>query len=374
MQKKTIVYIKSNPLNVDIRLPKEMDAVKMAGYKTKLIYWDRDFVANKTKESNNSENTLFRMKAPSGVRIIFFLPIWWVFVFFQLLKTNFEIIHVVNFDSVFPALIAGKIKRTPVIYEILDVYVDEIIVPKFVRNFCLCIDKIFMHFADVIIVADEAQIKGIGGIPNKSIVTIYDSPPGYNANNYISFKKCGEPFKLFFAGVLYKSRKLNLDKMVMAIKDLDGVSLIIAGYGDMVEEIIKWTKEMPQKITYLGKINYKEVIEQGLRADLFFVLRDPIVPANSYTCGSILFNAMLCGKPLLVNKGSSTATKVFEEKCGFVVDANNVAEVRSAIIKLRDNPKLCQEFGSNARQAYATKYSWEVMKEKLLHLYDNLAS
>jgi glycosyltransferase involved in cell wall biosynthesis len=77
---------------------------------------------------------------------------------------------------------------------------------------------------------------------------------------------------------------------------------------------------------------------------------------------------MMCGRPILVNKGTSTAKKVLEENCGLVVDANNIEEIREAIIKLRDNPELCRELGANGRRAYEERYSWEIMEQRLIAL------
>lgn len=73
-----------------------------------------------------------------------------------------------------------------------------------------------------------------------------------------------------------------------------------------------------------------------------------------------------------MNKRTSTANIVCEEDCGLVVDANNVEEIRNAIIKLRDNPELCKEFGANARKAYEQRYIWEIMEQRLVDLYREL--
>jgi len=57
-----------------------------------------------------------------------------------------------------------------------------------------------------------------------------------------------------------------------------------------------------------------------------------------------------------------------------VVDADNLDEVKAAIIKLRDNPALCRELGANARRAYEHRYSWEIQEQWLLNLYRELGS
>jgi glycosyltransferase involved in cell wall biosynthesis len=140
----------------------------------------------------------------------------------------------------------------------------------------------------------------------------------------------------------------------------------------MAEEIREMAARLPDKLEFIGKISYQEVIKRGLTADLFFVLRDPVLPFYRYICGSTLFNAMICGKPILVNRGTSTTKKVTQENCGLVVNSGDVREIKQAIIKLRDNPQLCRDLGANARKAYEQRYGWEIMGQRLVNLYNEL--
>ena len=80
----------------------------------------------------------------------------------------------------------------------------------------------------------------------------------------------------------------------------------------------------------------------------------------------------MCGKPYIVAEGTSTADKVLRENCGLVVDANNTEEIRSAIINLKNNPELCRQLGVNARKAYEQRYSWQIMEQRLVNLYQEL--
>ena len=373
MAEKRVMFVMSNAPEQDIRVCKQARTLKHAGYVTSLLYWDREGKSNRLGNTEEYDEKLcLRFKAPSGIKLIPFLPVWWSFVCVSLLMQKWDIVHALNFHSIIPSLIAGKLKRKTVIYEILDVY--EWRLPRTVGTICMALDKLCMRLADGIIIADEAQSEGIGGIPNHNIVPIYDSPPdtfSKKDSDYLGNQTKGN-FTLFYAGALYKNRRLNLDKVVEAIKDIEGVKLIIAGYGDLVNETKEWSYRMPDKVEFIGRISYEEVIERGLRADLFFVLRDSTVPTNRYTCGSNLFNAMICGKPILANGGSSTATKVYEENCGLVVDANDIAEIRKAIVKLKENPQLCQELGATGRKAYEQRYSWQIMEQRLVTLYQEL--
>ena len=85
-----------------------------------------------------------------------------------------------------------------------------------------------------------------------------------------------------------------------------------------------------------------------------------------------MLEAMWCSKPILVNGGTSTSEIVIKENCGLGVDAKDVRQIENAIIKLRDDPDLCLQLGNNAREAYVHRYSWDIMKGRLLKLYADL--
>jgi len=371
IKKMKIVFVRSVSLSRDIRTPKLIDTLSKYGFKCVLINWEREGVVN---EHEKKECVLLPLKirAPYGLGVVPFYIIWWIFVFVKLIKIKWDIVYAINFDSAVPAIILGKLMRRPVIYEILDVHEDQVELPWWIRTFTLGLDKLLLRLASAVVVVDELQILELGGVPNRNIYVIYDSPPHYfikeeDVSKCTTSKKDAE-FVLFYAGVLMEERALNLDKLFEAVKEIENIKVVIAGYGDLVPQILRWCNQMPDKMCFIGKISYEDVIKRGMNADAFFILRSSTKKTNKYTCGSNLFNAMACGKPIIVNRGTSTAIKVAKAKCGIVVDANSVEEIRDAITKLKKNKKLCRRLGKNSRKAYETVYGWRIMENRLLKL------
>jgi len=282
-----------------------------------------------------------------------------------------DIFHVLNYNSILPAIIVGKIRKIPVIYEIMDTTYDALKLPRTLRNAIIFFDKVFMKYSDAIILVDECQIKQFRGIPNDDVNVIYDSAHDFRRSETTNTKS-GATFVILYVGALYKIRQLNLDKLYSVIKDIDGVKLIIAGYGDLVDDIKQWEKTSDGKVEYIGRIDYSEALKLSLDADCLVVLRSSNLNTNKYICGSKLWESMMCGRPILVNKGTSTATKVLKEDCGLVVDAHDLAELKEKIILMRDNPDLCRRLGQNGRRAYEERYSWDIMENNLLNLYRRL--
>ncbi len=369
MAKKDVVIIKSSLMSEGIRRSKWNKLLKEE-YNITALSWDRGKRCNINLKNGLCSEIKFTFKAPWGVKILPYLPIWWCFVFFKLIITKWDIAHVINFDSIIPAIFASKIKRKPVIYEILETYEDQTILPAKLRDILIRLDKKCMKYSNAIILADESQIEEFGEIPNSKILCVYDCPDSKPLSP--TQDRQNEVFTLFFAGVLDSERLLNLDQLFLAIQNIENVKVVIAGFGNLVEHIKSKALDNPTRIEFIGEINHNEVIEWSNKADLLFVLRSPIRPVNKYICGSKFLEAMMCGKPILVNEGTSTAKKVREENCGLVVNAENIEEIKKAIITLRDNPELCREFGINSINAYHSKYNWEIMTIQILNLYHEL--
>lgn len=368
--KKKIVFVRSNSLSVDTRIPKEIKVLEQ-DFDIIFLGWERG--EYKTTENRDIDYRFFNFKAPYGKKALLFIPLWWIYEFLFLLKINWDILHIVNFDSLFPGLVAAKIKRKPIIYELLDTYEDSIRLPSFFRNILVKIDRQCMKVVDKIILADEFQNTEFKRISNKNVYVLYDSPPDI-------FKDCqirrnpSKIFTLFYAGVLFEERHLNIDKIIDAVKDIDNVQLIIAGYGNLVPYVKKKSEEIPNKLKFIGHITYVEAIKRAAEASLMFQLRSSDVLIHRYICGSTLLNAMMVGTPMISNKETATAKKIIKESCGLIVDANNIEQIKNAIITLRDNPNLCKQYGSNARNAYEKYYSWELMEKRLLEIYKMIIS
>jgi len=371
--KKTVILVSANTLDRQTRATKIIRSLNNSNFLVTYLCWDRVMKVTRSerKEAGDSFNEIkFVLKAPFGFRSVFFLPFWWCFAFVQLMINKWDAAHICGFHSAPPVIIAGLIKRKSVVYEMIDTFADTMQLSPFLRNFFIHIDKLLMKTSSAVILADEGQIEEVGGIPCKNIVIIYDSPNTIFPID--THRQINKPFIIFYAGLLNSDKKLNLDKIFMAANDIEDIKIVIAGFGDLVDMIKEWSEKIPQKIDFIGEISHAEVLTRSAKADLLFVLRSPLIIENKYICGSKLLESMMVGTPILVNKGTSTATKVTEEDCGIVVDSNDINEIKCAIIKLRDSPKLCENLGKNALNAHEKRYSWKIMEQRLVTLYQDL--
>lgn len=366
---KRVILLRTNRIDRDPWLEKEISTLIRGGFSVTLLCWDRNHEKDSTKRSDPEiryKERVLRLRAPWGKLILPYLFVWWFYAFSRLMIERFDIVQAINFDSIVPAVFAAKLKRKPIIYEIFDVYADLIRVPELIRKTGIFLEKLLTRTVTAVIIANKAQIQELNGIPNRNITEIYNTPPDVYQGRDIPEP---EIFTLFYAGVLYRSRPANLDKVILAIRDIDEVKLMIAGYGDQADAVEKWAEQSEGKVIFLGKIDYREVLERSLASSMLFALYNPVVPAVRYASCNKVFEAMMCGKPVLVSQGTAYSELVKEEECGLVVDSNNEHEIRKAILKIKNDNELYRQLGMNGRRAYEEKYSREIMENRLQELY-----
>lgn len=370
-----IVIVRSRIETGSPRVMRNARVLASHGHDVIVLAWDRECKYPKIEDKDNCKIIRTTFKAPSGPKVLLFLPFWWCSVFFWLLKIKWDVVHAIELDTVFPALIAAKIKRKHIVYELNDiyadminVYADMIILSKILRKIGLHLERNITRFVNAVIIADEATIKEFNGIPNQNIVLVCNSPPDFLKKMNSDAQK-ENVFTIFYAGELIKHKGLNLGKIVEAVKSVDDVKIIFAGFGDQVEEIKKWASETPDKVQFIGKIDYTEVLERTMRTDLLIAFHDPKAPMNKVSTSNKLYEAMICGKPIITVKGTATAEIVEKEKSGLIIDYPGVEELGAAIEKLKESPALCIQLGTNGRRAYEQRYNWEIMEKRLLDLY-----
>ena len=264
------------------------------------------------------------------------------------------------------------IKRVKLYYTIYDFYASHLpngfprYLRKLIRIQVAFIEKYGIGFTDALFLVDESRYEEVKGAQIKKLEYIYNTPPDSMQNYNVEQQSSNNDFLIFYGGLLHKSR--GLEYMIGAVKVIDNVKLIIAGTGVDVD-IIKKATQQTNKINYIGYISYEKLIKYTMQADLLFAFYDPSVPNNKRASPNKLFEAMMCGKPIIVSDGSSMTNIVRSENCGLVVPFGDVRAIIDSINKLKTDEKLRYYLGSNGRRAYRNKYSWSIMEKRLLDAY-----
>jgi glycosyltransferase involved in cell wall biosynthesis len=350
-------------------------ALSENGYDVQLLVWDRQNTLS-AKDGDGYTVCRFNLKAPyDKLTVFFYLPIWWIYEFFFLLKDKCDVIHACDLDTLIPAIAIKLLKRVRLCYTIYDFYANNLpdgrfqLARKLIRSLVARIEKLGIGFTEILFLVDESRYEDVRGARVSKLVYIYNSPPDYFEEK--REHECREitEIAIFHAGVISRSR--GLESMIKAIEDLDNITLTIAGIGpdkDLLEAQIAHARN---KIQFIEWVPYDEVIKRTLEADILFAFYDPkFAPSKSkWASSNKLFEAMMCGKPIIMSDGSSMADIVRKENCGLVVPYGEVEAIKEAILKLKNDWQLRQTLGQNGRRAYENRYNWQIMKQRLLDSY-----
>ena len=157
-----------------------------------------------------------------------------------------------------------------------------------------------------------------------------------------------------------------MEKLVTIINSLNGINMVLAG--PIMDKELFAQIERNQAIKYTGVFEPSEALALEKSSDVMIALYDPSVLWNGITLPNKLFEAMMCGIPIITN----IATEVVKEtKCGVIVENyNDINEIRMAIIGLRDDKELRRILGDNGRKAFVQRYNWNIMEDKLYNMYE----
>lgn len=357
---------------IDPAVNKVAKSLSDNGHDVKLLVWDR--MGNKQTENINGYTVCrFGFKAPHDeTTVVFYLPIWWLYEFFFLLKQDSTVIHVCDLDTLIPAIFAKLVKKVKLYYTIYDFYADNLPnkFPHIFRKIVAFAERFGIRYTEALFLVDECRYEQVRGAKITNIKYIYNSPTDYSNTRQKHPSNIGGELRIFYAGIIHKSR--GLEYIIKAMRDINDIKLTIAGAGPDTDFLTHLPTDLKKKIQYIGQISYEKVIEKTMESDILFAFYDPIIPNNRYASPNKLFEAMMCGKSIIVNSEVAASKIVIAEKCGLIVPYGDVDAIREAILRLKNKPILRKEFGENGRNAYTNKYSWSIMENRLIDAYKEI--
>lgn len=373
---KTIIITRSSGVSPDARVEK-LASLLIDNYKIKVLCWDR--VKKFQKNEERGGYIIYRSQINGyygkGKKNIFPLIKWWVYEFFWLLKTPFDIVLACDFDTYLPALFAAKLKRRKVIYDMVDFYGDMIPVAIFLKKIIKKIDIFLMRFADGIILVDDNRKSQIVGARPKRLLAIYNSP----LDLYSKFKDNIEnswqsnTFTAGYIGIIGKER--GFESFVKVFSSMPEINLILGGFShnESEKEIIEKIKNIPN-IKFIGLVSpYEKIPENLSRCDVILALYDPSLETNKYSSPNKMFEAMMLSKPIIASRNTTMDKIIEENKCGIIVDFGNLEQIKNAILELADRKRRKDNFyGENGRKAYMNVFHNDIMKERLLNLCNDI--
>ncbi|MFO8108932.1 MAG: glycosyltransferase [Thermoplasmata archaeon] len=114
-----------------------------------------------------------------------------------------------------------------------------------------------------------------------------------------------------------------------------------------------------------------KVIPITKQCDVIHCVFDPNNKNNKIGFPNKIFEGMVSGRPVIATKGIFSGNIIEKNNMGIAIEYSKKS-YRDAIIKLKDNPQLCEKLGKNALKAAIREYNWEKQEEKLVSVYEGM--
>jgi len=373
-----IIFLRSNPVDPDSRVEKEVNALLKAGHSIKILAWDRSSKYRFKKATlcfENGDAEIYRFGIPAtfggGMKKNLLPLLKFQIRIYQWLKKNintFEVIHACDFDT---AYISSKIARKyqkKFIYDIFDYYVDAFNVPSRIKALIKKRDHAIINNADAVIVCTEKRKEQIAGTNPRKLVIIHNTPPNYDSKTLKTLNLNKDKVKIVYVGILDEGR-LIMETAEIVKNNLD-YEYHVAGFGrlgPLLEEMSK----IHDNIFFYGKIPYNQALELEYSCDIMTALYDPTNPNNYYAAPNKFYEALMLGKPLIMIENTGMDDIISKFKVGTVIKYDK-ENLEKAINKLNQGKDNWISISQKMKEIYKNSFNWDVMEHRLIQLYSEL--
>ena len=348
-------------------------ALTRNGYKATILNWDLSGNRHKVESIDGCKIQHFRLKPPNSRRwcVAACHLIWWPHATLSLLKSDADVYHPENLYNLIPAIPAKILKRREIVYHLADYTASSFEWPKLIRKLFAWLERLCLNFADGIIITDEQKGHDIAGTAPKKLALVMNCPA--DLRDKLNAQEDQDEFIIYYGGWISETRGLR--QLCKAIQNLKDVKLVVAGSGPD-ERKLKPVFDSHENVQFKGPLSSAESLKWTQKAAVAFAFcGDPRIPNNQFALPNRLFDAMMCGTPVLANSEALPVAEIVERKrCGLLVPYEDIRGLRSAIEKLKEDPQIRIEMGRNARKAFECEYNWAEMESRLVRLYEEILS
>lgn len=261
---------------------------------------------------------------------------------------------------------ASIMKKTPVVFTPHNPFIFN---PDYRLRW---LDRIALKRIDALVVLSERERQvyayrdfrradKIHVIPNGLKVSLYEKP-----DKLISRLKWCIPDNRMV--VLFVGQLLSYKGLEYLFKSIEGLDLTLIVKSHYSPDIEKYRAMAPMNTVFI-----QEILSQKELTDLYYSCDIYCQPSLAEALPTVITEAMMCARPIIATTVGGIPEQL-PEKCGYLVDPENIDQLRDGLKFLADKPDFRKYIGENARAHALKTYTQNQMVEKHIELYEGLLS
>jgi len=185
-------------------------------------------------------------------------------------------------------------------------------------------------------------------------------PNGVDLDKYSVPERDWSSPRLLSVGRIVRQKGLDLGLQALSqLKDLDW-HWSIAGDGPQLENLKSLAVELgiADRVHFLGWQSREELTKQYQNANIF------LFPSRHEGMPNAVLEAMSTGLPVVATRIAGSEELVIEAETGFLVQTENVDELRPSLRRILVDPNLRKKMGLASRRRVEENYSWKNVAEQ----------
>ena len=376
--RKRVLMLLTNAFEPDPRVHQEAKSLVENGYCVTILCWDRDckFPPQEVIDGITIERIYVRSTHGRGSTQAPFLLLFWLKAYAKASVKDFDIVHCHDFDTLPLGYLLAKRKKTKVIYDAHESYVDMLgNLPGWLKMAIYKVEGFLLKRTDLLItvgdILREAFIRR--GAKQTCVVGNWKDPSQFQFPPE-ALKEERKRLNIFNGQLVISfitnlGMERQLQPLIAAVKESREIFLIIGGDGPC-REIVKDASQKCGNIAYLGYVNPSKVPFYTALSDIIFYGFDPVNPNSRFSAPNKLFEALAAGKAVLTGDFGEIGKIVTETRCGLILRSFSEQEIKGSFSKFTS--EVSSQLQDNASKAASVKYNWQNARIALLDQYNHL--
>jgi len=298
-------------------------------------------------------------------------------LFFYLLFHNYDVMIANDLDTLLPNFLVAVLKRRSLVYDSHEYFtgVPELTGRIFVTWVWKTIESyIFPRLKHVMTVSDSLALQyekeyGIRPVTVRNCSVSSAGIEGYSGNE--TGIKAGDLLLIFQGGGINIDR--GGEELVEAMRYTSGVSLIVAGSGDVIGRLKNRVLdlELADRILFLDMMPWEELMKYTRSADAGLSLDKDTNMNYRFSLPNKLFDYISAGIPVIAGNLPEVAGIIKKYDCGIIIPEITTEAIAEAVETLKNDRELLNKLRRNV--VYASEdLSWEKESEKVKKFYERV--
>lgn len=178
---------------------------------------------------------------------------------------------------------------------------------------------------------------------------------------------------ILYQGVLIPGR--GLVRLIEAVAQVSDVVLVVQGFGPEKEAMQLRVQQLgiEDRVRFMGRKAPSELHDYASGADAGVVIYEHTTLNNYLAAPNKLYAYFMAGLPVMSSDFPGLSGIVEGGGTGVTFNPSDTSSIVAAIRALTD-PDSRKKMGARARELAETRYNWDIEKQKLLELYERLAT